>query len=85
MSPKTHIRQDVGTVIDCIGFMPVLYKFEEGWYNLYPRLHRVEKPLQLNPTSTPKWRFTPTQSLWSAGIYSEKELSALQDRLAKIQ
>ena len=47
----THLDVYKRQVIYSIGFMPVLYKLKEDWYNLYPLLHRVEKPLQLNPPS----------------------------------
>lgn len=81
LSPKTHIIQDASTPIDCNTIMPVLYRLDDIWYNVYPRLHTVEAPEKLKAHNDHKWRYVTSVNLWTSGIYSEKELASLQDRI----
>ena len=81
LSPKTHIIQDAGTPIDCNSVMPVLYFLDGAWYSVYPRLHRVETPEKLKADNTYKWKYITSVNLWTSGIYSERELASLQDRI----
>ena len=81
MSPITHILKTHGTRINCNPLLPAYYYVDETWYKILPSLVEAKQPTIVHPISKPVWEYINPESLATSGIYQDKDLQALRDRI----
>ena len=60
--------------------MPTYYQINENWYKILPKLTEAKNPTTLHPTTQATWKHDPA-SLATSGMYTEKDLDELRDRI----
>ena len=81
LTPKTHILKSRGIQIECNGLLPTYYQINENWYKVLPKLTEAKNPTTLHPTTQTTWKYNDPASLATSGIYTEKDLDELRDRI----
>ena len=81
LTPKTHILKSRGVKIECNGLFPTYYQINENWYKVLPKLTEAKSPTILRPISQATWNYNDPASLATSGIYTEKDLDQLRDRI----
>ena len=81
LTPKTHILKSRGIQIECNGLLPTYYQINENWYKVLPKLTEAKNPTTLHPTTQATWKYNDPASLATSGIYTEKDLDELRDRI----
>ena len=81
LTPRTHIIKKKGTRVTCNSILPSYYLIEGYWYKLLPRPTEGLKPITIQPSIKPTWEYVNPASLSISGIYTEKELEDLRERI----
>lgn len=81
MMPKTHVLKKQGTQIECNGLLPNYFKIDGIWYKILPKLTDAKDPTTLHPSAKSSWKYNDPASLATSGIYTEKDLDQLRDRI----
>lgn len=81
MTPKTHLLQKHGNQIECSPLMSPHYMLEGRWWSSDKILRESSAPTQLTSTELEDLKFTTTENLATAGIYSQDDLDLLRDHL----
>lgn len=81
MTPRTHILKRKGTEISCNRLLPVQYKLSDRWYKILPLPTESRQPTIVKPMTKNSWVYENTQNLATSGIYSDKEVQQLRDRI----
>ncbi|XP_070517512.1 uncharacterized protein [Cardiocondyla obscurior] len=79
--PRSRIITRKGTVRDCHGLLPAMYKIENTWYRVAPRPMETLPPPIIEPLSQPKWHYTSPAGLAASGIYSTDDLDRLRTHI----
>ena len=78
---RTHIIKGRGTKITCNTVLPSYYVIEGSWYKLLSRPTEGMGPITIQPSSKSTWEYTNPASLATTGIYTEKDLKDLRERI----
>lgn len=81
LTPKTHVLLKMGTQVDCNPILPTMFKINETWYQMIPTAVKTPEPQIMQPSSKPTWTYVDAKNLGISGIYSEKDLDKLRDRI----
>ena len=81
MSPRTHILLKRGTQIPCSHLLPSYYKINEVWYKIMPRPLEAIAPSIIQSQMVNDWEDKSPASLATSGIYTEKDLKKLRERI----
>lgn len=81
MTPRTHILKSKGTQIQCNEILPQYYFVGDVWYRMMPKPVTALTPEILKPLSEPTWKYTNPADLATSGIYTEKDLDQLRERI----
>ena len=81
LTPRTHVLETKGTEIPCIRILPSLYYIENEWYKILPLPTAAEKPTIMKTMIIPTWKYTNPTTLATIGIYTEKELDQIRERI----
>lgn len=77
LTPRNHLLQQHGTVVDCNPLLQPAFLLEKRWYAFHPGLAAIEKPDMLTSKTTHTWFYRAPGDLATAGIYSQKQLDNL--------
>ena len=69
------------TRITCNTILPSYYLVEGSWYKLLPKPTEGVKPIKIQPSAQATWEYISPASLATSGIYTEKDLEYLRDRI----
>ena len=61
--------------------MTTYYQINENWYKVLSKLTEAKNPTTLHPTTQATWKYNDPASLATSGIYTEKDLDELRDRI----
>ena len=81
LTPRTHVLKTKGTEIPCNRILPSLYYVENQWYKILPLPTTAENPTIMKPMTRPTWKYTNPAELATSGIYTEKELDQIRERI----
>ena len=81
LSPRTHILKGKGTQIPCNALLPAYYFLSDSWYKILPQLVESKTPTIIKPLTRPTWKYNNPSNLVTSGIYSEKDLQELKERI----
>ena len=81
LTPRTHVLKTKGTEIPCNRILPSLYYVENHWYKILPLPTTAEKPTIVKPMTRPTWKYTNRAELATSGIYTERELDQIRERI----
>ena len=81
LTPRTHIINSRGTQITCNSILPAYYLIEGNWYKLLPKPTEGIEPITILPSTRQTWEYTNPASLAKNGIYTEKDLENLRERI----
>lgn len=81
LTPRTHILKGRGTQIPCNALLPSYYLLGESWYKILPRPTETLAPITIQPMTKPTWKYINPAELATSGIYTEKDLEELKDRV----
>ena len=81
LSPKTHILKQKGTEVACNALLPSYYLVGETWYKILPRPTEAVAPEKIKPATKATWKYVSPAHLATSGIYTEKDLKDLRDRI----
>ena len=81
MTPKTHILLKRGTQIPCTHLLLSHYKINEVWYKIMPRPLEAIAPSIIQSQMVNDWEYKSPASLATSGIYTEKDLKKLRERI----
>ena len=81
LTPRTHILKRKGIQIPCNSLLPSYYYIGDIWYKILPRPTESKNPLIMKPMTRPTWKYQDPSSLATSGIYSQKDLQELNDRI----
>ena len=81
LSPRTHILKGKGTQISCNPLLPSYYSIGDIWYKILPRPTESKNPSVIKPLTRPTWQYRSPAYLATSGIYSQKDLKDLKDRI----
>lgn len=77
MTPRNHLLQPHGTVVDCNTMLQPAFYLNDRWYALHPALVTMEKPEMISAKSTHTFLYKAPGNLATAGIYSQEQLDNL--------
>lgn len=81
MTPRTHLLKLRGTRITCNPLLPAQFLLNKSWYKMVPKPVETIHPWTLRPMTSPTWSYINPASLARSGIYTEKDLDELRDRI----
>ena len=81
LTPRTHIIKTRGTRVTCNTILPSYYLVEGSWYKLLPKPTEGVEPITIQPSVQATWDYISPASLATSGIYTEKDLEDLRDRI----
>ena len=81
LTPRTHILKSKGTEIPCNKVLPSTYYIGEKWYNILPFPTSAVQPTVIKPMTKPTWEYINPAELATNGIYSDKELDQIRERI----
>lgn len=81
LKPKSRILVRRGTLVECNTILPIGYFVDGAWFHITPQAIRAPAPQQLLPMSTPTWNYENPEHLATSGIYSQKDLDKLRNRI----
>ena len=81
MTPRTHILKSRGTEINCNSLLPSFFFFNDIWYKFTPKLTEAKTPITIQPLTKMTWNYQDATALATSGIYTEKDLEELKDRI----
>lgn len=81
LTPKSRILVQRGTLIECNTILPVGYQIDGAWFHITPQAIRAPEPQQLQPLTTPTWNYDNPEHLATSGIYSQRDLEKLRNRI----
>ncbi|XP_057323900.1 uncharacterized protein LOC130666697 [Microplitis mediator] len=81
LTPKSRILVQRGTLIECNTILPVGYFIDGVWFHITPQAIRAPSPQQLQPLTAPTWNYDNPEHLATSGIYSQKDLEKLRNRI----
>ena len=81
LTPRTHIIKARGTKVSCNTILLSHYLVEGSWYKLRPKPTEGVEPITIQPSVQATWDYISPASLATSGIYTEKDLEDLRDRI----
>ncbi|KAG7196619.1 hypothetical protein KM043_018841 [Ampulex compressa] len=63
LMPRSKLLVRKGTLRDCNLLLPVMYRLEDAWYKVEPRLTETLPPGRIQPLTKPSWRYRSPSSL----------------------
>lgn len=78
MTPRNHLLQPHGTVVDCNPMIQPAYLLHKQWYALHPLLTTIKEPDMLNSKTKHSWLHQAPGNVATAGIYSQNQLDNLK-------
>ena len=81
LTPRTHIIETRGTRVTCNTILPSYYLVEGSWYKLLPKPTEGVESITILPSVQATWDYISPASLATSGIYTEKDLEDLRDRI----
>lgn len=81
LSPRTHVLKTRGTQIQCNSLLPSYYLVNEHWYKILPQVVEALPPAVIQPSKPNTWKYINPEDLATSGIYTEKEIDQLNDKI----
>ena len=70
-----------GTQVPCSSLLPSYYKINEVWYKIMTRPTETLTPAIIQSQMANNWEYKDPASLATSGIYTERDLSKLRERI----
>lgn len=81
LTPKSRMLIKDGTIVDCNQLLAVGYEVDGAWIIMKPDFEDTVRPQILSPLTTPTWSYEDLKHLATSGIYTEKDLEKLRNRI----
>lgn len=81
VTPNTHILLKRSPKVDCNAFIAPMYDINGTWVRFSPFPIPVMGPQEMEPLTKLTWSYETMDNLATSGIYSQSDLTKLQDHL----
>lgn len=81
LSPRSRILLRSGTTKDCNGLLPTMFRVDDTWFRMTPRLMEALPPPSIKPLAIPKWKYISPSNMATSGIYSSEDLDRLRNHI----